>query len=389
MSRSNCPTQAVWKRCITDPQNASVKSHIYGISSNLQSPISQYLLVLLGKEGVNGGVEEDAANANGAAEELDGVEGLAEDDGHADDDDDALGGVGDGLGDGTGLLEGHGGELVVAVEPKAGGDEVGGNDGVGLEDLDELTELGSLLGNDEGDRHEGTEDGGEGELVSDAAHAVLEALGLHQLLVFVALEGGEEVGDAGRDEGGDGKVELLDGGEDDSADDDGKAQPLGLGDLLAVEELGDDGGEGWLGGLDDLSEGDGAGTEGEDGGGVSAHEAEGDGEHLDDVVHGDGGGLAGVGGDPKEDGVDAADGQLEGGDGHGETGGTTGGLESELVGDVVVVVADVPKEEVEQEGDVNALEGVEGTAAGLEGVGAASGSGSLEGGLLLVLRCGA
>ena len=74
---------------------------------------------------------------------------------------------------------------------------------------------------------------------------------------------------------------------------------------------------------------------------------------------------------------------------HGETGGTTGGLEGELVGDVVVVVADVPEEEVEQEGDVNALEGVEGTAAGLEGVGAASGSGSLEGGLLLVLRCGA
>ena len=374
---------------ISSPPNNPVEATYIFQSSSLQYPKSSFLLVLLGKEGVNGGVEEDAANANGAAEELDGVEGLAEDDGHADDDDDALGGVGDGLGDGAGLLEGHGGELVVAVEPKAGGDEVGGNDGVGLEDLDELTELGSLLGNDEGDRHEGTEDGGEGELVSDAALAVLEALGLHELLVFVALEGGEEVGDAGRDEGGDGKVELLDGGEDDAADDDGKAQPLGLGDLLAVEELGDDGGEGWLGGLDDLSEGDGAGTEGEDGGGVSAHEAEGDGEHLDDVVHGDGGGLAGVGGDPKEDGVDAADGQLEGGDGHGETGGTTGRLEGELVGDVVVVVANVPEEEVEKEGGVDALEGVEGTAAGLEGAGAAAGrSGSLEGGLLCVIKRG-
>ena len=121
---------------------------------------------------------------------------------------------------------------------------------------------------------------------------------------------------------------------------------------------------------------------------MGAHEAEGNGEHLDDVVHGDGGGLAGVGGDPKEDGVDAADGKLEGGDGHGETGGTTGGLESELVGDVVVVVADVPEDEVEQEGGVNALEGVKGTAAGLEGVGAAGGSGSLEGGLLCVaVRC--
>ena len=117
---------------------------------------------------------------------------------------------------------------------------------------------------------------------------------------------------------------------------------------------------------------------------MSAHEAEGDGEHLDDVVHGDGGGLAGVGGDPKEHGVEASDGKLEGGDGHGETSGTTGGLESELVGDVVVVVANVPEDEVEEEGDVNALEGIEGTAAGLEGVGAAGRSGSLEGGLLCV-----
>jgi len=347
------------------------------------------LLLLLGEDGVNGGVEEDAANADGAAEELDGVETLAEDNCHADDDDDALGGVGDGLGDGAGLLEGHGGELVVAVEPEAGGDEVGGDDGVGLEELDELGELGALLGDDEGDGHEGAEDGGEGELVADRSQTVLEALGLHELLVLVALEGGEEVGDAGRDEGRYGEVELLDGGEDDAADDDGEAQPLGLGDLLAVEELADDGGEGGLGGLDNLPEGDGSGAKGEHGGGVGAHEAEGDGEHLDDVVHGDGGGLAGVGGDPEEQGVETADGELEGGDGHREAGRAAGGLEGELVGDVVVVVADVPEDEVQEEGDVQVLEGVKGSAAGLEGIAAAAGGrGGLEGGLCLLIFVG-
>mmetsp|Transcript_36797 Transcript_36797/g.80498 ORF Transcript_36797/g.80498 Transcript_36797/m.80498 type:complete len:97 (-) Transcript_36797:1027-1317(-) len=79
-------------------------------------------LLLRGKDGVNCGVKKDTADTNTASKELDGVERLSEDDGNTDDNNDALGGVSDGLGDGTGLLQGHGGELVVAVEPKAGGD---------------------------------------------------------------------------------------------------------------------------------------------------------------------------------------------------------------------------------------------------------------------------
>jgi len=47
--------------------------------------------------------------------------------------------------------------------------------------------------------------------------------------------------------------------------------------------LGEDCGEGWFGGLDDLAEGDGTGGECEDGGGVGAGVAECDGEQFDDL----------------------------------------------------------------------------------------------------------
>ena len=69
------------------------------------------------------GVEEDATDANRAPEQLDRREGLAEDEGDADDDDDALGGVGDRLGDGVGLLDRQGGELVVTAEYVAKGEQ--------------------------------------------------------------------------------------------------------------------------------------------------------------------------------------------------------------------------------------------------------------------------
>ena len=131
-------------------------------------------LFFLGKKVVDDRVEEDTTNTDAAAEELkqfagagdekrrvkcvlseragavgldnmsyrlrgcrqgthlERVKGLAHHDSHADDDDDALGGVGDGLGHGAGLLEGHRGELVVAVEPEAGHDHVELDGRVGL-----------------------------------------------------------------------------------------------------------------------------------------------------------------------------------------------------------------------------------------------------------------
>mmetsp|Transcript_728 Transcript_728/g.1555 ORF Transcript_728/g.1555 Transcript_728/m.1555 type:complete len:348 (-) Transcript_728:364-1407(-) len=303
----------------------------------------QISCILLGQKLINNGICENTSNSNGTSEQLHGIQTLSQNDGHSHNDDDTLGSIGHRLRHGSGLLESHGGELIVSIKPKSRRDEVGRDDGVGLEHLDELSQFGSLPPEDEGNAHEESENGGECKLISHAAHAVFQSLGLHELLVFVSLEGGEEVGDAGADEGGDGEVEFLDGGEDDSSDDDGEAEPFGFGDGFVVDELGEDGGEGGLGGLDDLSEGDGSGGEGEDGGGVGAHEAERDGEHLDDVVEGDGGFGAGVGGEPEEDSVDSADGELEGGDGHGESGRSSSGLKCQLVGNVVVVVSNIPE----------------------------------------------
>ena len=279
-------------------------------------------------EVVNDGVKEDSSNSNSASEELDGVQGLSKDDGDSDNDNDALGRVGDGLRDGTGLLEGHGSELVVSVEPESGGDQVDPDGGGSLAELHELSHAGSLLRNDEGNRHEESKDGGHGELVSDGSEAILQAGRLHELLVLVTLEGSEQVGRAGRDEGKDGKVELLNGGKDDSTDDDGEAGPLGLGHLLLVNDGGKDGSKGWLGGLDDLSERHGSGSEGKDGRTVCSHEAEGHG--------GDGRLGTGIGGQPHEDGIETANSELKTRNGHGESGLSTGSLQSKLVGDVVL-----------------------------------------------------
>merc|ERR1719343_561347 len=91
-------------------------------------------------EVVDDGVQQDSSDADGASEKLDGVEGFSQDQGDSDNDDDALGGVGDGLRDGSGLLEGEGGALVVPVEPQSGGNEVLPDGGGGLDGLDELSE---------------------------------------------------------------------------------------------------------------------------------------------------------------------------------------------------------------------------------------------------------
>ena len=113
---------------------------------------------------------------------------------------------------------------------------------------------------------------------------------------------------------------------------------------------------------------------------MSSHSAESYGEHLDDVVHVYFRGGTAVGGDPEEESVEATDAHLEGSDGHGETGLASGGFEGELVGDVVVVVADVPEEEVRKEGDVHVLEGTADAAAGGDGRVRGGGEGGGEGG---------
>jgi hypothetical protein len=334
--------------------------------------LSQHCLSLLGHETINDGVQQNSSNSDGASEQLDGVEGFSEDKSNTDNDNDALGRVGDGLRDGTGLLKGEGGALVVSVEPETGGEKVLPDGGGGLGHLAEFTESASLLDGDDGDTQKESEDGGDGELVSDGSQTVSEAGGVHELLVLVTLDGGEHVGDTGGDEGRPGKVEFLDGGKDDSTNDNGKTQPLGLGDGLSVHELGEDGGKGGFGGLDDLGKGDGSHSHSKDGSGVGSHEAKGDGKHLDQVLDGDGGLGTGIGGEPEEEAVDGTHSELEGRKSHGESDLSSGGVQSKLVGNVVVVVTEVPKGKVGNETKIGSLlgrSGIFGSSANGHGIG--------------------
>ena len=72
---------------------------------------------LLGNQLIDDAVQEHSSNANGAPKQLHGVQALSKDNGHADNDDDALGRVGNGLRHGTRLFEGRCGQFIVSVEP--------------------------------------------------------------------------------------------------------------------------------------------------------------------------------------------------------------------------------------------------------------------------------
>ena len=74
------------------------------------------------------------------------------------------------------------------------------------------------------------------------------------------------------------------------------------------------------------------------------------------IVEGDLGLGPGIGCQPQEDPVQAPDAQLECADRQRESRRPPRGLERELVGDVVVVVTEVPKEEVRDEGNVDSGE---------------------------------
>ena len=202
-------------------------------------PVKRLLLLVVANKVVDHRVKKDAANANGAAEELDGVEGFAHHDGHAHDHNHALGGVGHRLSDRVGLLEGHGGELVVAVEPKARKDEVELHHVVGLDQLSELGEAVAFASDRKRDGREERNDGGQRKLVAHRANAVLEASGRHELLVLLALEGSEAVGNARGEKRGPREVELLDRGQDNAANHRDERQPLGGGNRRRVEQSAD------------------------------------------------------------------------------------------------------------------------------------------------------
>mmetsp|Transcript_44701 Transcript_44701/g.148198 ORF Transcript_44701/g.148198 Transcript_44701/m.148198 type:complete len:243 (+) Transcript_44701:236-964(+) len=210
-------------------------------------------------------VQQHAANADPAAEHLDRLERLAKCKRDADNDDDALGRVCDGLGGGRGLLDGEGGELVVEVEVEPRGDEVARERLARLEQLDERAEALRLEEEPKGEDRECAEDCRERKLVASRSDPVRQAGGVHQLLVLVGAESGKEVGDARGQQGPDREIKLLERGEADAPDDRDEAKPLGLGDGLAVQSDAQECGKGGLSGLDDLGKGDGAEVHREDG----------------------------------------------------------------------------------------------------------------------------
>mmetsp|Transcript_3990 Transcript_3990/g.8655 ORF Transcript_3990/g.8655 Transcript_3990/m.8655 type:complete len:422 (+) Transcript_3990:164-1429(+) len=339
------------------------------------SAVKQYrtICLFLCNKRIDDGVQQDSPNADGASEQLDGVEGFSENKGDTDNDNNTLGGVGNGLRDGSGFLQSEGGAFVVSVEPETGRYEVLPDGGGGLGGFNEFTESASLSDGNNGDRQKKSEDSGDGELVADGSQAVLQTGGFHELLVLVTLDGSEHVSDAGGDESGPGKVEFLHGSQDNTSDDNGKAQPLGLGNGLSVNKLGKDGGKGGFGRLDDLGKGDGSHSHGKDGSGVGSHEAEGNGDHLDQILHGNGGLGSGIGGEPEEDSVDGTNSELEGRKGHRESDLSSGGVQGKLVGDVVVVVTEVPKGKVGDEAEIGPTlfgrSGIGGTSTDRHGIG--------------------
>jgi len=193
--------------------------------------------------------------------------------------------------------------------------------------------LGGLEGSDKGDAEEGGEDVDDAILVG-GAHGLDPGL-LHDSLAHDALEGSRLIGDHSCDDREPREGELLEGSERNTADDgDERGVHLPGLDVAGEDDL-IDGRESGLAGLEDLAEGDGTGTEGDDGATVSAGGPEADGgEGLPAVsVHL---GLLAEAEDPEGDDPEGADEELDRGNGPDEAAlGAADAVEGLLVVDVV------------------------------------------------------
>ena len=310
------------------------------------------LIVLALDELIDDRIEEDTTNTDTTAKELHGVQAFAKNKSNADNNDHTLGGVGNGLSNRRGLLQGHGRKLIVAVVPKSGGNQIHLDSRGGLKDVHKLTPSTALLKDDKGNGKEESKDAGKGKLIANRSHPILQALGLHELLILVPSDGSKKIGNASRYQGGNRKVKLVHRCKNNATNDDGEAQPLGLGDLLSINELRQHRGKGGLGRLYNLTKGNTTSREGEHRRTVGTGVTECKRKHFDNVVHGHLGGLPGVGGDPKEESVQTSNSQLKGGDSHRETSSSASSLEGTLIRKVVKVVAHIPKDKVDKEGNV-------------------------------------
>mmetsp|Transcript_22320 Transcript_22320/g.48478 ORF Transcript_22320/g.48478 Transcript_22320/m.48478 type:complete len:274 (+) Transcript_22320:452-1273(+) len=151
-------------------------------------------------------------------------------------------------------------------------------------------------------------------------------------------------GDVGKHGSGEGEVcegEFFHGGDTDSSDDGEEGRVdlewEGFSKEESVGSACDDG----FGGLDDVCEGDGSGSKGNDGSNVNSSVAKGDGEESLQVVHAEFRSLAKTK-SPKGSKVEDTSGHLDGGNSPWES----EGVESLLVVDVVSNVEEVPESEV-------------------------------------------
>jgi len=120
--------------------------------------------------------------------------------------------------------------------------------------------------------------------------------------------------------------------------------------------LGEDCGEGGLGGLDDLTEGDGAGGEGEDAGAVGAGVAECHGEHLDDIIHCNFRLIPRIRRQPQKDPIQTSNAQLQRTNRQRKPSSAARRLQRQLIANIVVIISQIPKSKVGNQRNVDSTE---------------------------------
>jgi hypothetical protein len=98
VTQSSCFCNVLYTRLYLETQDVGS----IPIVSSSSLPASPFL-----DEAVDDRAKEHNTDTDRASEDLDGVEGLSQDKCHADNDDNSLGGVGNGLRDGLSLLQGQ------------------------------------------------------------------------------------------------------------------------------------------------------------------------------------------------------------------------------------------------------------------------------------------
>mmetsp|Transcript_80011 Transcript_80011/g.214141 ORF Transcript_80011/g.214141 Transcript_80011/m.214141 type:complete len:316 (+) Transcript_80011:67-1014(+) len=292
-------------------------------------------------------VEEGAADSDNGTDRALECHLVSQNDAASNDNDDALEGVGHGVGHRGHLVEGHEGNLVVQVEGEAGGEGVEENVVLVSALLDVgvvlLDRLGALKEESDGQEHNPGSNVHNAVLVG-GAHGLGPGL-LHHTLANHGLEGSALVGNHARDDGKPAERQLLDGSKGNTADDGDQGQVHLPGLDIAQEHNLVGSRENGLAGLKDLGERHSAGTKTKNRAGMVASREHTNREKLDEVLEGHSRELAKAS-KPERDHPKDTNEELESGDEPNKsTLGTTKGIECPLIGNVVISIAPVPNAE--------------------------------------------